>query len=132
MEVARALAKRHRVRLALGTAGDRTDEILTALGALAGGADDLVIAEKPHYLRGRNLEDMNELLRAGARQGGYTDEVASLPSERDALRALLGRAKPGDVCAVMTHVERADLFEWLRSEGFESVSVNRLREVVAS
>ena len=59
------------MRLAIGTAGDRTDEILTGLGVIAGGADDLVIAEKRHYLRGRDLEGMNELMRAGARQGGY-------------------------------------------------------------
>jgi cyanophycin synthetase len=131
MEVARSIAGRHRVRLAFGTAGDRTDEILTALGKLAAGADDLVIAEKPHYLRGRTLEGMNELMRAGARQGGYTGEIASHPSEKDALKALLVRAKHGDVCAVMTHVERAELFDWLTSEGFTPVTVDRLREVVA-
>ena len=39
-----------------GTAGDRTDEILHRLGVLAAAADDLVIAEKRHYLRGRDLE----------------------------------------------------------------------------
>ena len=129
LDVARAVAGRHRVRLALGTAGDRTDEILIALGALAGGADDLVIAEKPHYLRGRTLEGMNELMRAGARQGGYAAEIPAHPSEMEALRALLARAKRGDVCAVMTHVERAELFDWLRGEGFTPVSVDRLREV---
>jgi cyanophycin synthetase len=129
MEVARGIAGRNMVRLAFGTAGDRTDEILTALGVLAGGADDLVIAEKRHYLRGRTLEDMNELMRAGARQGGYSGEIDSLPSEKDALQALLGRAKPGDVCAVMTHVERAELFEWLAAEGFMPVTMDRLRGI---
>ena len=45
---------RGRVRLGLGTASDRTDEILHRMGLLAGSrVDDLVIAEKPHYLRGR-------------------------------------------------------------------------------
>ena len=81
-----------KVRLAFGTAGDRTDEILTrARRAWRAAADDLVIAEKRHYLRGRDLEEMNELLRAGgargrlrtARSRRYRDEVA-------ALRALLG------------------------------------------
>ena len=37
---------------------------------IAGSADDIVIAEKEHYLRGRDLHEMNELLRAGAREGG--------------------------------------------------------------
>jgi len=130
MDVARAMAGRHRVRLAYGTAGDRTDEILHALGVLAGGADDLVIAEKRHYLRGRNLEEMNELMRSGAREGGYSGEIQSHPTELDALRALLGRAKRGDVCAVMAHVERAELFAWLEAEGFEAVNLEQLRSLV--
>jgi cyanophycin synthetase len=126
IEVARAIAGRHRLRLALGTAGDRTDEILRSLGRLAGSADDLVIAEKPHYLRGRTLEGMNELLRAGARDGGYAGEVEALPTELAALQALLGRAKRGDVCVVMAHVERTEMFEWLASEGFRPMTVDRL------
>jgi len=130
MDVAGALAARHRVRLAFGTAGDRTDEILHALGVLAGGADDLVIAEKRHYLRGRDNDEMNQLLRDGARDGGYDGEVPALPSEMDALRTLLGRSKRGDVCAVMAHVERAELFDWLSAEGFKPIGSDRMRELV--
>ena len=132
MDVARAIARRGRVRLAIGTAGDRTDEILTALGVLAGSADDVVIAEKEHYLRGRSLEGMNELLRAGVRQGGYTGAIDAHPSEAAALTALLERARRGDVCAVMTHVERAELFSWLESEGFKPVTTDRLRQVIGA
>jgi cyanophycin synthetase len=131
MDVARAVAGRRGVRLALGTAGDRTDDILHALGTLAGGADDLVIAEKRHYLRGRDSDEMNELLRAGARAGGYAGGIEALPSEMAALQALVGRARRGDVCAVMAHVERAELFEWLDAEGFRAVGADRLRELVA-
>ena len=129
MDVARAIARRRAVHLAIGTAGDRTDEILHGLGVLAGGADDLVIAEKPHYLRGRTLEGMNELLRSGARDGGFDGEIEALPTETSALQALLARAKRGDVCAVMTHVERSDIFEWLASEGFRAVGPDRLRQL---
>ncbi|HEX5040957.1 MAG TPA: Mur ligase family protein [Candidatus Limnocylindria bacterium] len=131
MQVARAVAARHRVHLGYGTAGDRTDEILHRLGVIAAGADDLVIAEKRHYLRGRVLEEMNEILRSGAREGGYTGEVPALPTELGALQDLLSRAKRGDVCALMTHVERAEIFEWLASEGFRPVGNERLRELVA-
>ncbi len=131
MDVARAVARGHRVRLAFGTAGDRTDEILHRLGVVAGGADDLVIAEKEHYLRGRDLHEMNELLRAGAREGGYAEEVPSEGSELAALQALIARAKRGDVCVVMAHVERAELFRWLESEGFRQVGVERIRQHLA-
>ena len=130
LDVARAVAGRHRVRLAFGTAGDRTDEILTALGTLAGGADDLVIAEKRHYLRGRDLEEMNELLRAGAREGGYEGEIEAQPNEVAAIGTIVARAGRGDVCAVMAHAERTDVFDWLGAEGFQPMGLDRLRELV--
>ena len=132
LEVARSLAGTGNVRLALGTAGDRTDEILSRLGELAGAADDLVICEKPHYLRGRDLAEMNELFRRGARAGGYAGSVPTFPGELEALQALVGRSRTGDVAAVMSHVERSDIFSWLTSEGFGPVSVDRLRELLAS
>ena len=130
MEVARAIAGRHRVHLAMGTAGDRTDEILHRLGEIGGTADDLVICEKPHYLRGRELEAMNEIFRAGARDAGYRGTVEALPGELVALQALLERSKRGDVAAVMSHVERQEIFAWLEEQGFGTVGVNRLRELL--
>jgi cyanophycin synthetase len=126
------VAGTHAVRLGYGTAGDRTDEILHRLGVIAADADDLVIAEKRHYLRGRELDGMNALLRAGAREGGYDRDIPAAPTELDALKALLGRARRGDVCAVMAHVERAELFAWLEAEGFRPVGIDRLREVVGA
>ncbi len=126
MEVARAVAGSHAVRLAYGTAGDRTDEILHRLGVIAGGANDLVIAEKRHYLRGRDLREMNAILRAGAREGGYRGRIEPRATEVSALKALLGRAERGDVCAVMAHVERSELFDWLGRSGFEPVVADRL------
>jgi cyanophycin synthetase len=130
VDVARAVAGRHKVRLGYGTAGDRTDEILRNLGALAAGADDIVIAEKRHYLRGRELESMNEILRAGARDAGYTRDIPSHETELASLQALVARAEPGDVCAVMAHVERKELFEWLEQGGFTPVSAQRLRDLI--
>jgi cyanophycin synthetase len=130
LDVARAVARGRSVRLGFGTAGDRTDEILHRIGLLAAKADDLVIAEKRHYLRGRDLDEMNEILRRAALEGGYQGEIAAAETEVAALRTLVDRAKRGDVCAVMAHVERGQLFRWLESEGFRQVTLKRLREVV--
>jgi cyanophycin synthetase len=142
LDVARKLTARGRaggrrgsgnVRLALGTAGDRTDEILRNLGRLAGaGADDVVICEKRHYLRGRDLAAMNRILRAGVKEGGFTGKVEAHPSELTALQALAKRARKGDVLAVMTHVERSEIADWLASVGFRPVPFSRLREVLAA
>jgi len=73
---------------------------------------------------------MNELLRAGAREGGYEREIPSVPNELTALQLLLGHAKRGDVCVIMAHVDRAELFRWLGSEGFRQVDAERLRELL--
>ncbi len=117
-----------RVRLALGTAGDRTDEIIRTLGELAGaGADDVVICEKPRYLRGRDLDAMNELFRDGLRRSGYRRRVAAYPTELAALQVLLRRSRPGDVAAVMSHVEREEIFAWLRAHGFQPADAGRIR-----
>jgi cyanophycin synthetase len=132
LDVCRALAQGGggKVRLAFGTAGDRTDEILHTLGVVAArGADDLVICEKHHYLRGRDLDEMNTLLRAGAAAGGYAGEVEACPDELSALRTVLARSRPGDVCAVMVHVERKEIVDWLAKEGFARIGHDRLREL---
>ena len=140
LEVCRSLAAapgrqvrgraRGRVRLAVGTGGDRTDEILHNLGVLAGGADDVVICEKHHYLRGRDQEVMNAILRAGIAEGGYEGDVEAHTTELAALQALLGRARRGDVVTVMSHAERAEIFAWLPEEGYRPVGFERLREVL--
>jgi cyanophycin synthetase len=120
------------VRLALGTAGDRTDDILLGLGRLAGArVDDLVITEKRHYLRGRDLAQLIALFRQGAAEGGYDGRVPSYRTEVGALRALLERSRRGDVAAIMSHVERSQLFAWLAREGFHPVTLPRLKALLA-
>jgi cyanophycin synthetase len=131
VKVSRGLAGTQRVRLAIGTAGDRTDEVLRNLGSIGGrAADELVICEKVHYLRGREREELNRLLREGAAEAGYRGEVPAYPSELAALQELLKRADSGDVVAVMSHVERQEIFEWLHSHGFEPPAPERLRDLV--
>jgi cyanophycin synthetase len=123
---------RGRVRVAIGTAGDRTDEILLNLGRLAAGAaDEVVICEKRHYLRGRDLDEMNAILRRGVAEGGYGGEVPAYPTELEALQALLQRSRRGDVAAVMTHVERQPIFEWLAESGYWPVTPQELRRILA-
>jgi cyanophycin synthetase len=106
-----------RLLLALGTAGDRTDEIITLLGEIgARGADRTVIVHKDAYLRGRDTEDMDALYRAGAAAVGVHD-VPSYGSELEGLRELLKAADAGDVVAIMCHQERPAVDAWLREQG---------------
>jgi cyanophycin synthetase len=135
LDVCRHLAAggrgRGRVRLAIGTAGDRSDEVLHSLGVIAAkGADEVVICEKRHYLRGRDLEAMNAILRRGVADGGYRADVPAYPTELEALRALLSRSRRGDVAAVMAHAERPAIFEWLARNRYAPVSADELRGIL--
>jgi cyanophycin synthetase len=106
-----------RLLLALGSPGDRADDMVTAMGAIgARGADRVVLAHKGDYLRGRAPEELEEVFRIGTRSVGM-DDVPSFPTELDAAAALVAEAQPGDVVAVMSLQDRASLDAWLRSEG---------------
>jgi cyanophycin synthetase len=115
------------VRIAIGTAGDRADEVLRLLGELAARqADRVVIAEKRKYLRGRTTDEMNRLYREGAMAAGIGD-LPAFPTELAALAALLGESRPGDVCALTCHAERSEVAAWLRARGATPLDPAELR-----
>jgi cyanophycin synthetase len=117
-----------RTLLGVGTAGDRTDEIVSALGEMAArDCDAVAIVHKQRYLRGRELEELDALYRAGAARVGV-DEVPSYGTELEGLQALVTRARPGDVVAVMCHADRPLLDEWLTGQGATVDSPDVIRE----
>lgn len=106
-----------RLLLAVGTAGDRRDEVFVRLGEIAGvGADLVAIAQKPEYLRGRSAEQVAALIREGLAHAG-TDDVPDFASEVEACAWLLGEARPGDVVGVMAHEQREELDALLTGRG---------------
>ncbi len=103
-----------RTILGLGAVGDRTDELIVALGEIgAKGSDFLAIAHKEHYLRGRTTDEIDDLLRAGAASVGVTD-VTTYATEVSCLAALVASAEPGDVIGLMCHAEREQVYDWLQ------------------
>ena len=76
----------------------------------------MVVAQKPKYLRGRQIDEMDRLFTEGAESVGVT-EVASYASELEAVEALVAQADPGDVIAVMCQAQRVEVDEWLRERG---------------
>ena len=112
------------------TAGDRTDEILHAMGYVAGrGADHVVIAELLDYLRGRDREDLVRRLRAGAEDGGARD-VPVFVDELHAVEWMIERARPGDVVAITPLIQRAEIFGLMNERGATRVGPDRLRRLV--
>lgn len=133
LDVARGLtAPGGRVFLALGTAGDRTDDILQALGQIAGQrADHVVIGHKEHYLRGRTTAEFEGHFGAGLALAGV-GEVASHPNELAALQALVEHAAAGDVVAVMTHEQRTQMLDWLTGHGATADGASDIRRKVTA
>ncbi|MDR6865036.1 tetratricopeptide repeat protein [Phycicoccus sp. 3266] len=121
------------VHLGLGLAGDRTDELLEAMGEIAGlRADRVVAAHKAHYLRGRTMEELESHLRAGLARAGVAD-IESYDTELGGLQALVPGAADGDVVALMCHSERAQVAAWLGEQGATSdTAADVRRKVVAA
>jgi cyanophycin synthetase len=119
-----------RLLIGLGAVGDRTDDLIEALGEIGARASDIVaIGHKTKYLRGRTPEGLEELLRAGAARVGVADVPAYL-SEVDCLAALVGQTLPADVVGLMCHAEQDEVFAWLDEQGATVDSPEVLREKV--
>ena len=119
-----------RLLLGLGAVGDRQDELIDKLGEIGARDSDVVaIGHKQAYLRGRSMEEMDALLRAGAERVGVTD-IDSYPDEVSVLAALVERAEPGDVIGLMCHADRAGCYAWLAEHGATADSPQTLRDKV--
>lgn len=119
-----------RLLLGLGAVGDRTDELIDALGEIgAKGSDVVAIGHKAHYLRGRTMDEIDELLRAGAARVGATD-IDTYETEVECLAALVERARPGDVVGLMCHAERQQAYDWIAAHGGTPDSPEVLSEKV--
>jgi cyanophycin synthetase len=106
-----------RLLLGVGAVGDRTDELIDALGEIgAKGSDVLAIGHKERYLRGRSMDEISALLRAGAARVGVED-VPAHDTEVECLAALVAQAEPGDVVGLMCHAEREEAYAWIAEHG---------------
>ena len=133
LEVARGLRlPGGRVLALVGTAGDRSDELIRSLGELAArGADRVAIGEKHRYLRGREAAELVGLLREGAATVGVAD-VPAHPGELAGLQALVAESGPGDVLALMAPAERPEILAWLEEQGATLLDPDRLRARVVA
>jgi cyanophycin synthetase len=118
------------VWLAFCAAGDRQDDILHALGYRAArGADHVVVAELPRYLRGRDPDDVVARLRAGAEEAGATD-VPALPDEVEALTFMIDRSERNDVIGLTSLGQRPEVFDLLERRGAVRAAPITVRRLV--
>ena len=119
-----------RVLLGLGAVGDRTDELTEMLGEIGARHSDVVaIGHKQRYLRGRTVEELEALLRAGAERVGVSD-VPAYPTEVECLAALVAQTGPGDVVGLMCHAEQQQVYAWLGEHGATVDDPDVLRDKV--
>ena len=133
IEIARGIKSADgRLLLGVGTAGDRGDDVFVTVGEIAALAGDVVeIAHKDAYLRGRPMAELGALIKEGAAHAGVTI-TAEHAGEVAALASLVGQARSGDVIAMMTHQERAQVDAWLIEHGGRRDSATDLRTKVAN
>ncbi len=102
----------------VSTAGDRSDEAIHAMGAMAAAAaDTMVIAGKSKYLRDRQPGEMEDLWAGGAAEARL-GEVKRAVDELTGLRMLLDSAlPPGAVIAICTLEQRHEMVSEITSRG---------------
>lgn len=102
VDLVRRLRPGHkRVIGVLSGAGDRRDQDLTELGALAARMFDELIVKQDNSLRGRKAGETAELVRQGALRGGMTeDHITTVLPELEAVDAALHRAEVGDLVVI--------------------------------
>jgi cyanophycin synthetase len=113
-----------RMTVIVGTAGDRPDDSLRAIGQIAGRhGDKVVIKESLTFLRGRTRAGVIGELVAGARSAGVAaSAVPVYVNELTALQAELAREETGpEVVLLMCHEQRSEVRDWLESSGFAPV-----------
>ena len=123
-------SRRATLSLIIGSAGDRPDDYIRAMAALAGArADEVAIREGIPYLRGRSRESVIGELREGLRSAGVaTANVPVYHDEVDAIRREL--TTPGRLASVtdgsprvlvaMCHRLRDEINALLKSLGAET------------
>jgi UDP-N-acetylmuramyl tripeptide synthase len=119
LRVAGSLRKQGELLVITGSAGDRTDAELEAIveRICAAGPSLVLVRELTHYLRGRAPGEVPQLLRRALEARGNKTALGS--SEVECLELALKRARPGDVVALLVHVERDEVRTFLEAGGWQ-------------
>jgi UDP-N-acetylmuramyl tripeptide synthase len=107
----------HRLLVSIGVAGDRRDEDIREVARAVHecAPDRVIVRDLEHYLRGRSPGEVPALLAATLHALGVpADAVESADGEVEVLRRGLAWARPGDVVAILVHVDRDEVLAALR------------------
>jgi cyanophycin synthetase len=91
---------KHQTVVLNGT-GDRRDEDLRQMGRLCAEHFERIIIRRGHYLRGRDEQNMYELLQAGIKEAGKDTKVKIMPESRDAIQYAVKQSYKGELIVVL-------------------------------
>ncbi len=117
-DITRALRGGGRTLVALGQAGDRSDESIRELARAAHGLepDHVIVKEMDKYRRGRAPGEVPGLIIAELRRLGMPAEaITTAPDDMAALRQALGWGRRGDLLLVTIHVDQRPALDLLAS-----------------
>ncbi|WP_462417584.1 Mur ligase family protein [Kytococcus sp. Marseille-QA3725] len=118
------------VHLTLGGLGDRSNEILEAMGTVAGqGADRTHMVTKDHYLRGREVEEVFQHMRQGLAGAGAVP-AGTWPDEVTAMQGVTELLRDGDVLAFTVHDMRQEVFDWLDASPATPMTARQVASLV--
>jgi len=109
-----------RLTVVTGSPGDRPDREIEEVARVIQEArpDRVLVRELPDYLRGREPGDVPEVFRRAFLAAGLSESAFGMAaSEVDALERSLEGARPGDVVALLVHVEDVAVKAFLDARG---------------
>ncbi len=119
VQLAKGMTANRRL-ITLGQAGDRSDEAIAELALIARqlDADRYLLKETEHYLRGRSLGEVTDLMRK-ALQGAGVDEarIGTHMDEASAVEAAAAWVQPGDLAVVLVHDSFSAALKSLQARG---------------
>ena len=93
----------HKIGIITGT-GDRRDEDIRELGRLSADMFDHIIIRQDKYLRGRQAQEIVDLLLEGIRERNPKQSHEYVPKEIEALKHAFSLAKPGSYIVALSDV----------------------------
>src|SRR5205814_1964813 len=102
-ELAKFIAKlpnKYRTVVLNGT-GDRRDEDIREFGKVAGEVFDRIVIRRGNYLRGRDEQNMYDLLKAGIADSGREPAVRVIPEGADAIRHAVKNARKSELVVTL-------------------------------
>ncbi len=119
VQLARALPAKRRL-ITLGQGGDRSDAAIRTLAdtAFELAADRYVLKESLHYLRGREIGEVTDLLRQQLLERGVSpQQIAVCQDEAAAVEDALAWLRPGDLLILLIHDDFAAALARLTAAG---------------